>query len=70
MSIAERFSKNNSTGNYHNNFCFKTIKEKVVEKCVHGGQWGPDGDIMYWFEDGSMLLERRVVREFQLFKGG
>ena len=69
MSIAERFAHNFESGTYRENTCFKTLKNKVIDKCVHGGPWGPDGDVMYWFEDGSMLLERRVVREFQLFKG-
>ena len=69
MSIAEKFASNFNTGQYHDNFCFVTLKNKIKSDCAHGGNWGPDGDTMYWFNDGSMLLERRIVKEFQLFKG-
>lgn len=48
-------------------FCYVTLRNKIVNECISCGAWGGD-DTMFWFDDGSMLLERRIVKEFQLFK--
>jgi len=69
MSIATNFEDNFKIDIKRKNFCHVTFRRHVLAKCISHGPWGPDGDTMYWFEDGGMLLERRIVREFQLFKG-
>ena len=68
LSTAEKYANSSYMTDYHENFCFVTLKNKVKEACISSGPWGPDGDVMYWFNDGSMLRERVIVREFQLFK--
>ena len=67
-SKACRYASNDYTGKYRENHCFVTLKNKIERYAVSSGPWGPD-DIMHWFDDGSMLLERTIVKEFQLFKG-
>ena len=67
MSVATKFTNNFNTGSYRENRCFVTLKNKVKEAAASSGPWGED--VMYWFSDGSMLLERVIVKEFQLFKG-
>ena len=47
---------------------YEAMKEKLEDVSKSFGPWGSD-DVMYWLEDGSMLLERVLVQEFGIFKG-
>ena len=58
-----RFHQNKNT----DNFCILSLRNKIIEAAASFGPWGGD-DIMYWFSDGSMLLDRIIVKELQLFK--
>ena len=53
---------------YTANRCYVSLRNKVKKLAVSSYPHGCD-DVMYQFEDGSMLLDRTIVREFQLFKG-
>lgn len=46
-------------------FCMRTFRNKI-ESHSTVEDWGPDGDQMYRFADGSKLLYRKIVNEFQL----
>ena len=67
MTTAERFRKHYLDHKNTVNRCYVTLRNKVKARALSSKQWGGD-DIMYQFEDGSMLLDRTIVREFQLFK--
>jgi hypothetical protein len=67
LSIAEAFARKFRQDIKRETFCNVSFRRKVLKKCVSHGPWGFD-DAMYWFEDGSMLLQRRIVKEWQLFK--
>lgn len=46
-------------------FCIKSFRQKL-ESYAAVQKWGPDGDKMLRFADGSRLLYRKLVNEFQL----
>jgi hypothetical protein len=49
------------------NFCNNTFRRKVRAASATSEPWGGD-DTMYRFADGSMLLERKIVKTWQMFK--
>lgn len=67
QSEAMRFEYCFSFKRYREEFCTKTLIIKVKKACTSSEPWGGD-DTMYRFADGSMLLWRDIVKEFQLFK--
>jgi hypothetical protein len=67
LSTAQKLEKCFYQSSQRDNFCYVTFRNRVKSEVEISGPWGGD-DIMYWFEDASMLLERRIVKEFQLFR--
>lgn len=47
-------------------FCIKSFRLKLEEEAATVENWGPDGDRMMRFSDGSKLLYRKIVNQFQL----
>jgi len=67
-SIAENFRKRYSDHKYTANRCYISLRNKVRTEAIAHEPNGGD-DVLYQFRDGSVLLDRTIVREFQLFKG-
>ncbi len=67
LSQAQRLEKCFNASSQKDTFCHVSFRKRVEARSASFGPWGYD-DTMYWLEDGSMLLERRIVKEFQLFK--
>lgn len=67
MSIAVMFRKRYLKNYQSTVFCYVTLRNKVKDFAEFSCPWGGD-DVMYRFSDGSMLLDRTIVREFQILR--
>lgn len=67
LSAAQKYEIKFNKGKERKNFCFKSFALKIEGESSFSGPWGGD-DVMHWFDDGSMILQRNIVKEFQLFK--
>lgn len=67
LSQAQKLERCYLSSRERDNFCYVSFRKRVEDRAASYGPWGYD-DTMYWFDDGSMLLERKIVKEWQLFK--
>jgi hypothetical protein len=66
-SIAGRFRASYISHHKRSNFCYFSLRNKAKAKAIMSTQYGDD--VKHHYEDGSVLLERKIVRELQVFKG-
>ena len=67
-SIARKFQRRYTQNHNTAGFCYISLRNKVRTEAIAHEPNGGD-DVLYQFRDGSVLLDRTIVREFQLFKG-
>ena len=67
-SIAGIYARRFHQGLARDGFCYVSLRDRIKKASVLVDRWGGD-DLIYHFSDGSKLIERRIVREFKLFKG-